>query len=168
VQVVLRVAADQFLVLGEGYVAFDDAGAHARGGFVGFLRVLGELHRRAAVADREIARAERAVGALLQRALERAVLHVLDEEERARAELDGVCGADGSARIVAITRMRSSAQAGAAATISMRRSGGLPGSKGGEHRDSCGIDGNDRRSRRCHRIPGICQQNDASREPWCP
>jgi hypothetical protein len=53
VQIVLRVAADQFLVLREGHVAFDDAGAHRRGGHVGFPRVLGKLQRRAAVADGE-------------------------------------------------------------------------------------------------------------------
>jgi hypothetical protein len=43
VQVVLRVAADQFLVLREGHVALQHTGAHARGGHVALARVFREL-----------------------------------------------------------------------------------------------------------------------------
>src|SRR5437016_3114771 len=78
--------ADQLAVFGKRYVAFDHAGAHSRCGGVGFPAVLGKLHRRAAVADREIALVERP-GALAELFLEWAVLHLVDEVERARADL---------------------------------------------------------------------------------
>ena len=74
-------------VLGEGHVAFDDAGAHAGGGFVGFLRVLGELQRRAAMPDREVAPPERPV-ALPELRLERALGHLPHEIKGAGTELD--------------------------------------------------------------------------------
>jgi hypothetical protein len=48
------MAADQFLVLGKGYVAFDNASAHTSRCFVRLLGVLGELQGSAAVADRKI------------------------------------------------------------------------------------------------------------------
>ena len=51
VQVALRVTANQLLVFGESHVAFNDARAHARCGFVRFFGVLWELQRRAAMAD---------------------------------------------------------------------------------------------------------------------
>jgi hypothetical protein len=42
-QIVLRVPADQFQILGEGHVALEDAGAHPRTRFVRFSGVLGKL-----------------------------------------------------------------------------------------------------------------------------
>jgi hypothetical protein len=99
----LRVPADQLAILGERHIAFDHAGAHARGRFVGFFRVLGKLQRGAAMADGKIGLAKRP-GALLQRGLQRPVLHALDEVERAGTDLRldrsvlGVC-ADGTRQI---------------------------------------------------------------------
>ena len=87
VQVALRVPAHEFLVLGEGHVAFQNAGAHARAGFVGFLRVFRKLQGRAAVADREIALLERALRARFEFGLERAWAHVVNEKKRAWAKL---------------------------------------------------------------------------------
>ena len=87
VQIVLRVAAHQLQVLGEGHVALDDAGAHARGGFVGLARVFGELQRRTPVANREVRLLERSLRAARQLCLEPARFHVVDEEERPRTEL---------------------------------------------------------------------------------
>ena len=94
VQVVADVAAEQFLVLREGDFALDDARARSRPRFVGLLRVLGQLHRRTAVANGEVpARADRAVGAGLQFLLLRAVGHVAHQQERPRARLcDGRSG----------------------------------------------------------------------------
>ena len=90
VQVALRMPAHQLLVAGEGYVAFQDAGAHARTGFIGLLRVFGELQRRATMTNREIAPLERAFRARLQPGLERTRAHVIDQEEWPRPKLN-VC-----------------------------------------------------------------------------
>ena len=89
VQVALGVAADQLGVLGEGDVALQDAGAHARGGDVGLRRVLREEQRRAAVADREVAGAVAALarGAALQVVLEPARAQPVEQVEGTRAEL---------------------------------------------------------------------------------
>jgi hypothetical protein len=90
VQVVLRMAADERVVLGEGHVALDDAGAHPGRGDVRLGGVLGELQGGTAMADGEVARGESAATrALLQRLPERAFAQVVDEEERARPELHG-------------------------------------------------------------------------------
>ena len=83
------MAADEFAILRERDVALDDACALARRGHVRLACVLGELKRGAAVADREVGRLERAGGALLERRLEFAVGHGVDEERRPGAELDG-------------------------------------------------------------------------------
>ena len=80
------MTADQLAVLGEGHVAFDDAGAHARGRHIGFPAVLGKLHRRAAVADGKVGLAKRP-GALGKLRLQRPVLHLVDEIERPRPDL---------------------------------------------------------------------------------
>ena len=93
VQVAFVVAAHELAVLRERHVAFDDARAHARAGFVGFLRVFGKLQRRAAMRNREVGAAERTVLALEQPRLERPCVHALHQVERARAELDGLIGA---------------------------------------------------------------------------
>ena len=101
VQIVLRVPADELLVLGEGHVALDDAGAHARGGVVRLLGVLGELQRGAAVADREVGAARLVVEACQESLLERAVVHLVDEELGSRAELDSrMRAAEVAARVV--------------------------------------------------------------------
>jgi hypothetical protein len=50
-QIVLCVAADEFQVLREGHVAFDDASAHASAGLISLDRVLGELQCGAAMPD---------------------------------------------------------------------------------------------------------------------
>ena len=88
-QVALVVTADEFPIAGEGHVAFEDAGAHARARLVAFLGVFGELQRRAtAVADREVGLMEgRAGRALLEFFLEAALVHFIDEIERARTKL---------------------------------------------------------------------------------
>jgi hypothetical protein len=80
------MAAHQLLVLGEGDVALDHARAHARRRQIGLPAMLGKLQRRAAVADREIASVERP-GALAELRLQRPVLHLVDEVERARTDL---------------------------------------------------------------------------------
>src|SRR4029453_9829928 len=108
------VAADQLAVRRERDVALDDAGAHAGGGLVGLLRVLGELEGRAAVADREVGLPERPVLALLEAVLERAFVQALHEVERPRADLD---------RAVAV-------RAAVGGLVGARRSGG-PGGPGG-------------------------------------
>ena len=51
--------------------------------------MLGELQGRAPVADGEVGRLEGAVGALLELALERARVHVVDQVIGTRAELHG-------------------------------------------------------------------------------
>jgi hypothetical protein len=79
--------ADQLAVLGEGYVAFQHARAHAGRSLIGFLGMFGKLERRAAVSDREIGAPERSL-ALPQRVLERTILHLLDQVEWARSELN--------------------------------------------------------------------------------
>jgi hypothetical protein len=68
------MAADELLVLGEGHVAFENAGSHLCTGNVGLARVLGELHCRAAMADGERARSERPADALPKLGLQRFVL----------------------------------------------------------------------------------------------
>ena len=87
VKIALRMAADELAVLGEGHVAFDDAGAHARRRDVGFARMLGELQRGAAMADREVGPVERPCLALLEGVLQRPFVHVVDQEERTRPEM---------------------------------------------------------------------------------
>jgi len=87
-QVALRMPADELPILGKGDVAFENAGAHPRRGDVGFARMLGELHRRPAMADREIRPEERSGFALLESILQGAIVHVFDEEKGARSKLD--------------------------------------------------------------------------------
>ena len=82
------MAANELPVLGERHVALDDACAHARAGLVGFLCMFGQLQRRAAMRNREVGTAERAVPALEQAGLERSGIHALHEEERTLAQLD--------------------------------------------------------------------------------
>src|SRR5262245_1116841 len=79
--------ADQLAVLGEGYVAFKHARAHARRGLIGFLGMFGKLERRAAVSDREVGPSKRSL-ALPQPVLDWTILHLLDQVERARSELN--------------------------------------------------------------------------------
>src|SRR5262245_65448856 len=79
--------ADQLAVLGEGYVAFKHARAHARRGLIGFLGMFGKLERRAAVSDREVGPSKRSL-ALPQPVLEWTILHSLAPVERGRSELD--------------------------------------------------------------------------------
>ena len=86
-QVVLRVAADQFLVLGKGHVTFENASPHTGGGAVGFNGVFGELHRCAPMADRECSAFERTVGAGGQRVFERAFGHAINQVIGACANL---------------------------------------------------------------------------------
>ena len=82
------MAADQLEIPREGDVALDDAGAHAGGGIVGFTRVLGKLQGCAAMSNREVGSLERPLGAGSQLVLERPLLHIVHEEERARSELN--------------------------------------------------------------------------------
>ena len=84
VQVVLRVAADERLVLGEGHVAFEHARPHRRRGEVRFHGVLGEHHRRAAVADREGRDFRFLPAAGVELVLERPRRQPVDEVERPR------------------------------------------------------------------------------------
>jgi hypothetical protein len=93
VEVAIGVAADERSVLREGGVAFDDPRAHPRPGLVGFLRVLGELQRRAAVSDRKVGTVEGAGLALAQFVLERAGVQAVHEIERPRTELDPLTAA---------------------------------------------------------------------------
>jgi hypothetical protein len=74
-------------VHGEGHVALDNASALPRSGLVRFLRVLWELQRGAAMADREIGLAERPVFALHQLVLQPARVHAVDQIEWPWAEL---------------------------------------------------------------------------------
>ena len=127
-QVVLRMAADQLLVLGESHVALDDARAHARRRRVGLGGVLGELHRRATVADRKLARCERAtLRAPLQLALERALAHVVYQEEWPRSELH-------AARLVRAARLVGVALA---VVVGQRRATGGQHRSGGGHQQGC-------------------------------
>jgi len=88
-QVALVVAANQLLVSGESHVAFLDAGAHARAGFMAFPGVLWKLQSAAAaVGDREVGLAERALAATFQLALERPGAHLVDQIIRTRPDLD--------------------------------------------------------------------------------
>jgi hypothetical protein len=83
--------ADEAAILGEGDVAFDDAGAHPGSGQNAFPRVFRELQRRAAVGDRELTGSVgpvRAAGP--EPFLRRTLLHRVDEVEGARSELG--CG----------------------------------------------------------------------------
>jgi Holliday junction resolvasome RuvABC endonuclease subunit len=87
-EVVLCVTTDQLPGLGKGNVAFHDASAHACGGFIRLLGMLGELKRGAAVADPEVGLHEGLVAALLQCTFERARIHILDKIIRPRTHLD--------------------------------------------------------------------------------
>lgn len=87
-QIALRMPAHELLVAGEGHVALQDAGAHARAGFIGFFCVFGELQCRAAMPDRKIALPERAFRTGLEFVLERAGGHVIDQKVRARTDLN--------------------------------------------------------------------------------
>jgi hypothetical protein len=78
VQVALRMPADQLPVFRERHVAFDDAGAHPRRRLIGLPGVLGELQRRAAMADGKIGLVK-GPGALAQFLFQRPVLHPVDE-----------------------------------------------------------------------------------------
>ena len=86
VQVALRMPAHQLPVFGEGHVALDHAGAHAGRRQIGFPAVFGKLQRRAAVAEGKLGLVERP-GALAEFGLERPVLHLVDEVERAGSDL---------------------------------------------------------------------------------
>src|SRR5438876_10676195 len=57
VQVALVVAADERSIAGEGHVALQDTGTHARARLVALLGVLGELQRPATAVADEIGRA---------------------------------------------------------------------------------------------------------------
>jgi hypothetical protein len=81
------MATHERTIAGEGDVALDDAGTHARGGFVGFACVFRELQRRAAVADREIGALERAVLAAFELRLQRTRVHAGHQIKRPRADL---------------------------------------------------------------------------------
>src|SRR5262249_33931046 len=101
--------ADQLAVLGEGYVAFQYTRAHTRRGLIGFLGMLRKLERRAAVPDREIGARERSL-ALPQFVLERTILHLLDQVEWARSELNLPGGVrEGGANEAANERRKSDA-----------------------------------------------------------
>jgi len=88
VQVALRVAAHQLPVLREGDVALDDAGALARGRHVRLAGVLRELQPGSAVSDGEVAPEKRPLGAGRELALEPPLVHVVDQVERTRPQLD--------------------------------------------------------------------------------
>lgn len=89
VQITLTVAAHQLEILGEGDVALEHAGAHASARQVGLSRVLGELQRTATtMGDGEGRRLDLHLFARVQHALERAVLHAVDQEVRTRAQLN--------------------------------------------------------------------------------
>ena len=118
-EVVLRMTADEFLVLREDDVAFDDAGAHSGRGLIGLARMLGKLHRGAAVADGEVAAFERTVGAGEEGLPKGAVRHVVHEEKGSRAQLDAVAAAPVVVR------------SGLGALSGIRR-GGRRGDKGGK------------------------------------
>jgi hypothetical protein len=109
VQIALVVTADERAVLRERHVALDDARALARARGVRLFRVLGELQRRAAMRDRELRAAHEVAGAGGELALERAVVHAVDEKGRAVADLDGSVAAVAAARVVARDRGRSQA-----------------------------------------------------------
>lgn len=108
VQVALRVAAHELTVAGECDVALQDASAHARTGIESLASVLGELERATAVGDGEERRvADGLLSARLELLLERALVHLVDEPERSRTDLDvghrrrllrlGSWGSDGNA-----------------------------------------------------------------------
>jgi len=92
VQIAFAVATHQLAVLGEGDIALDDAGSHARPGAVSHVGMLRELHGRAAVADGEVGAVERTVLALHQAVLELALIHTLHQVEGPRAELHAIVG----------------------------------------------------------------------------
>ena len=85
VQVVLRVAADELFVLGEGDVAFEDARAFTRPGEIRIAGVFRELERGAAVTDGKFGFLRRLLGAGEQLLFECAVFKIVDEIERAHA-----------------------------------------------------------------------------------
>ena len=78
-QIALGVAADEFAILGEGDVAFDDARALASGGRIGLARMFGKLKRGAAMADRPVIGFHRLAEAACELVLERAVFQRVDE-----------------------------------------------------------------------------------------
>jgi len=84
------MAADEFPIAGEGHVALEDAGAHARARFVALLGMFRELQRAAtAVADGEGGLGEeRTIRTPLEFVLQPARVHFFDEVERPWAELD--------------------------------------------------------------------------------
>src|SRR5262245_19650145 len=96
-QVALVVAADEILILGEGHVAFQDTGTHARASLMALLGGRGELQRPTpAVAEGEVSLEKvLAIRTLLEVALEFTEGHFVDEIERSWAKLDVralVCG----------------------------------------------------------------------------
>ena len=87
-EIILGVPAHELEIAGEGHVALEDPGPHARRGDVGLDGVLGEHERRAAMADREPLRLELQIDAGEQPLPERTLRHALDEVIRAWAQLD--------------------------------------------------------------------------------
>ncbi len=88
VQIVLRMTADQFQILGKGHIAFQDACAHARGGDIGFHRMLGKLHRRTTVPDREQRLAACLTFTGQQFLFQRSVFHAVNQVIGPWAEFD--------------------------------------------------------------------------------
>ena len=88
-QVALVVTADELAVLGERNVALDDARALTRAGGVRLFGVFRQQQRRAAMRDRELGAANEIIRAAQQFALEFALVHAIDEPQRAFAHLDG-------------------------------------------------------------------------------
>ena len=83
------MTTDQFKILGEGHIAFQNARAHAGSGHVGFNSVLGKLHRRATVADGKQRRAAGLRGAGLELVLQGTVRHLVNQVVGTRSELNG-------------------------------------------------------------------------------
>jgi hypothetical protein len=81
------VPADELSIARKRHVAFENPGAHSRGGNVRLARVLGKLQRRTAVRDREFSPLERPRRTLHQALLERSRIHVVDEKQWPGAEL---------------------------------------------------------------------------------
>eukprot|EP00959_Pyramimonas_sp_CCMP1952_P171194 3577052-Pyramimonas_sp.AAC.2 len=91
VQVALGVAADQMAILGDGDVALDDASAHARGGGVGLVGVLGELQGGTAMSDGEGMGLHHKVGVIeasLELGLQSGRLHVVNQVLDAGSQLN--------------------------------------------------------------------------------
>jgi hypothetical protein len=83
------VVTDQFQILGEGNIALNNTRAHASGGQVRFLGVLGEHETGTAVANGKVRRfvVGSVVHALAQLLLEGGVSHGIDQPKQARTKL---------------------------------------------------------------------------------